>query len=103
MKTSGHTVDEPSSSDDDHQMLQLVCGYGVAGTYTLQCGEVDGVVLGSWDYAAAPEASDVPDGEQANPAAGYLVLAAVWLHAWDEVTVDRVSAIAFVHGQIYLN
>lgn len=102
MKTSVPTVDEPSSSEDDRQMLQLICGSGVANTCTLQCGEVDGVVLGSWDYATAPEASDVADGEQANPAAGYLVLAAVWLHAWDEVTVDRVSPIAFLHRQIDL-
>lgn len=93
-KTSVPTIDEPSSNEDDRWKLRLVCGNGVAGTYTLQCGEVDGVILGAWDYAAEPEASDVADVEQSNPAAGYLVAAAVWLHAWDEVTVDRVSGIA---------
>lgn len=90
MKSSGPSVDEPLSNEDDRHMLQLICGSGAVSSFVLQCGEVDGVVLGSWDYAAAPEASDAADGEQANPAAGYLVLAAVWLHAWDEVTVDRV-------------
>ncbi|KAG0619567.1 hypothetical protein M758_4G148600 [Ceratodon purpureus] len=90
MKSSGPSIDEPSSNEDDRHILQLVCGSGAVSPFVLQCGEVDGVVLGSWDYAAAPEASDGADGEQANPAAGYLVLAAVWLHAWDEVTVDRV-------------
>ena len=90
MKSSGSSVDEPSLNEDDRQMLQLMCGNGAVSSYALQCGEVDGVVLGSWDYEAAPEALDAADGKQANPAAGYLVLAAVWLHAWDEVTVDRV-------------
>lgn len=61
------------------------------GTVIFHCQEVDGAVLGSWDYVAAPEVSDNSGGEQANASAGYLVLATVWLHPWDEGTVDRVS------------
>ncbi|XP_024371913.1 uncharacterized protein [Physcomitrium patens] len=90
VKSSSHTVEEPSSNEEDCELLQLICGSGAVSPFTLQCGEVDGVVLGSWDYEADPEALDAAGAEQVNPAAGYLVTAAVWLHVWDEVTVGRV-------------
>lgn len=90
-KTASPSVDEPVSSKDDDLHLRLECDNGVHGTVSLQCQEVDGVVLGSWDYVAAPEVLENSGGEQANASAGYLVLATVWLHPWDEGTVDRVS------------
>lgn len=92
LKTASPSVDEPLSSKDDDLHLQLECDNGVHGTVSLQCQEVDGVVLGSWDYVAAPEVLENSGGEQANASAGYLVLATVWLHPWDEGTVDRVSS-----------
>jgi len=55
----------------------------------VECGDVDGAVLGSWvninDYTDSKEfpASNISDG--------YWSCAAVWSDAWDQITVDRVS------------
>lgn len=79
-----------ASTEEAGLKLQLECDSHVTGTFMLQCGEVDGVVLGAWNSEAPPEALDEGGGEQGELMAGYLVLAAVWLHGWDQHTVDRV-------------
>ncbi|XP_044339092.1 uncharacterized protein [Triticum aestivum] len=54
----------------------------------IECGDVDGAVLGSWvnvnDYA------DLKEFSQSNLSDGYWVCAAVWSDAWDQRTVDRI-------------
>lgn len=55
----------------------------------IECGDVDGAVLGSWvnvnDY------TDLKELSQSNLSDGYWACAAVWCDAWDQRTVDRVS------------
>ncbi|KAE8791643.1 hypothetical protein D1007_33903 [Hordeum vulgare] len=54
----------------------------------IECGDVDGAVLGSWvnvnDYTYLKEFS------QSNLSDGYWACAAVWSDAWDQRTVDRI-------------
>lgn len=53
----------------------------------IECGDVDGAVLGSWvninDYTKEFSGSNISDG--------YWACAAVWSDSWDQRTVDRVS------------
>jgi hypothetical protein len=82
-------VDEPTSTEDN-LYLEVVSESKDARGFTILCSEVDGVVLGSWNTTATQDDDGV---DEDNPAAGYLVLAAVWLHSWDQRTVDRVSSL----------
>ncbi|WVZ99776.1 hypothetical protein U9M48_045026 [Paspalum notatum var. saurae] len=54
----------------------------------IECGDVDGAVLGSWvninDYTDSKEFSG------SNISGGYWACAAVWSDAWDQRTVDRI-------------
>ncbi|XP_062194810.1 uncharacterized protein LOC133897988 isoform X2 [Phragmites australis] len=54
----------------------------------IECGDVDGAVLGSWvninDYTDFKELSG------SNISDGYWACAAVWSDAWDQRTVDRI-------------
>ncbi|GFP83267.1 hypothetical protein PHJA_000470100 [Phtheirospermum japonicum] len=56
---------------------------------TILCGEIDGVVLGSWkivdEHPVAPEADD--DSSHA----AYWTAAVAWSDAWDQRVIDRVS------------
>ncbi|CAK9198622.1 unnamed protein product [Sphagnum troendelagicum] len=79
-------VDEPTSTEDN-LYLEVVSESKDARGFTIQCSEVDGVALGSWNTTATQDDDGV---DEDNSAAGYLVLAAVWLHSWDQRTVDRV-------------
>ncbi|XP_021895508.1 uncharacterized protein LOC110812908 [Carica papaya] len=53
----------------------------------IKCGEIDGVVLGSW--TSTNENSSDPMIEEDNSQAGYWAAAAVWYGAWDQRTIDR--------------
>lgn len=59
------------------------------GNLIIQCGEIDGVVLGSWTNVN--ESSSEPVIDEDNAHAGYWAAAAVWSNAWDQKTIDRVS------------
>ncbi|XP_052197729.1 uncharacterized protein LOC127804771 isoform X2 [Diospyros lotus] len=54
----------------------------------IECGEIDGVVLGSWASIDENSFTPMPD-EDVNHAA-YWAAAAIWSDAWDQITVDRV-------------
>ncbi|XVE86639.1 hypothetical protein DITRI_Ditri18aG0050700 [Diplodiscus trichospermus] len=54
----------------------------------IDCGEIDGVILGSW--ANVDEISSDPVLDQDGTHAGYWAAAAVWSKAWDQTTVDRI-------------
>lgn len=54
----------------------------------IKCGEIDGVVLGSW--TSTNENSSDPMIEEDNSQAGYWAAAAVWYGAWDQRTIDRI-------------
>uniref|UniRef100_A0A1J3EY96 Spatacsin C-terminal domain-containing protein n=1 Tax=Noccaea caerulescens TaxID=107243 RepID=A0A1J3EY96_NOCCA len=56
--------------------------------FEIECGEVDGVVLGSWtniNESASEHALDESDAT-----AGYWAAAAVWSNAWDQRTFDHI-------------
>lgn len=55
----------------------------------IQCGEIDGVVLGSWTTVDESSSDSVVDDDNAHN--GYWAAAAVWSNAWDQRTIDRVS------------
>ncbi|GMI68631.1 hypothetical protein like AT4G39420 [Hibiscus trionum] len=54
----------------------------------IECGEIDGVVLGAW--ANVNENSSDTMLEQDGVHAGYWAAAAVWSKAWDQRTIDRI-------------
>ncbi|XVF61790.1 hypothetical protein PTKIN_Ptkin08bG0158700 [Pterospermum kingtungense] len=54
----------------------------------IECGEIDGVVLGSWENV--DENSSDPLQDQDGAHAGYWAAAAVWSKAWDQRTIDRM-------------
>lgn len=60
----------------------------------IECGEIDGVVLGSWTNVNL--GSSVPAVDEDNAHAGYWAAAAIWSNAWDQRTIDRVSYFLFL-------
>ena len=54
----------------------------------IECGEVDGVVLGSWTKINESASEHAPD--ETDAIAGYWAAAAVWSNAWDQRTFDHV-------------
>ncbi|KAG0546959.1 hypothetical protein BDA96_01G038500 [Sorghum bicolor] len=64
----------------------------------IECGDVDGAVLGSWvninDYTKEFSGSNISDG--------YWACAAVWSDGWDQRTVDRIllDQPYHIHGHI---
>ncbi|OMO83726.1 hypothetical protein COLO4_22364 [Corchorus olitorius] len=55
----------------------------------IECGEIDGVVLGSWANVNENLSDPVPDQDSVD--AGYWAAAAVWSKAWDQRTIDRLD------------
>ncbi|WZZ23449.1 hypothetical protein YC2023_006850 [Brassica napus] len=54
----------------------------------IECGEVDGVVLGSWTKINESATEHAPD--ETDAIAGYWAAAAVWSNAWDQRTFDHI-------------
>lgn len=74
---------------DTSEADNLTLGFRVSDCFTIQCGDIDGVVIGSWvniDNGSAASADDEDNGLLT-----YWACAAVWSDAWDQRTVDRVS------------
>ncbi|XP_011622566.1 uncharacterized protein LOC18432027 isoform X1 [Amborella trichopoda] len=67
---------------------RLVC-YHSYKDHTIECGEIDGAVIGSWANIDENLASVQPS-EEDNIHAGYWAGAAVWCDAWDQRIVDRI-------------
>ncbi|XP_008786547.2 uncharacterized protein LOC103704848 [Phoenix dactylifera] len=66
----------------------LILSFHVFDDLTIECGDIDGVVIGCWEnidhgYAFSPVCEDSVD-------AGYWACAAAWSDAWDQRTVDRI-------------
>ncbi|KAL8047280.1 hypothetical protein ABFX02_08G230100 [Erythranthe guttata] len=55
---------------------------------TISCGEIDGVVLGSW--TTVDEHSVVSEVDDDSSHAAYWVAAVAWSDAWDQRVIDRV-------------
>ncbi|GLT68925.1 hypothetical protein SLA2020_411170 [Shorea laevis] len=54
----------------------------------IKCGEIDGVVLGTWTNVKENLSDPAPDHDSAS--AGYWAAAAAWSNAWDQRTIDRI-------------
>ncbi|KAB2051998.1 hypothetical protein ES319_A12G090100v1 [Gossypium barbadense] len=54
----------------------------------IECGEIDGVVLGAWATVNENSSDTVPDQDDVH--AGYWAAAAVWSKVWDQRTIDRI-------------
>ncbi|KAH7860687.1 hypothetical protein Vadar_016791 [Vaccinium darrowii] len=54
----------------------------------IECGEIDGVVLGPW--ANINGHSFVPVSDEDGSHAAYWAAAAIWSDAWDQRTIDRI-------------
>ncbi|XP_038999892.1 uncharacterized protein LOC120125556 isoform X2 [Hibiscus syriacus] len=54
----------------------------------IECGEIDGVVLGAWANVNENSSDTVLDQDGVH--AGYWAAAAVWSKAWDQTTIDRI-------------
>ncbi|KDP35278.1 hypothetical protein JCGZ_09437 [Jatropha curcas] len=67
--------------------LQLLYTH-LFGNLTIDCGEIDGVVLGSWTSINENTPDPVVDEDTAH--AGYWNAAAVWSSVWDQRTIDRI-------------
>ncbi|KAK6150525.1 hypothetical protein DH2020_015457 [Rehmannia glutinosa] len=57
----------------------------------ITCGEIDGVVLGSW--TTVDEHSVAPEVDDDSSHAAYWTAAVAWSDAWDQKVIDRVSQI----------
>lgn len=84
---------ESSASSDFKQpiedALQFHCSMNV-DNFTIECGDIDGVVLGSWVSSDETNSCPIAD-EETDFHIGYWTAAAVWSDAWDQRTIDRVS------------
>lgn len=67
---------------------------------SIECGDIDGVVLGSW---ANLDGSGSLESDDDSSHAGYWAAAAVWSNAWDQTTIDRVSCIPFSTNIVLLS
>lgn len=61
----------------------------LSNNLTIECGEVDGAVLGLWRDVS--KYSEIPVVDDDDTHACYWASAAVWSDAWDQRTIDRVS------------
>ncbi|GAB2260278.1 hypothetical protein Droror1_Dr00011133 [Drosera rotundifolia] len=62
------------------------------GNFVINCGEVDGVVLGPWaNLDSSFSCSDLGKvGDEGGRYAGYWASAAVWSNGWERKTIDRI-------------
>lgn len=80
-----------SSSSNRRNVLCLLHSH-VFNDFIIECGEIDGAVLGSWTTVNEnPSAPEVVDEDETQ--AAYWAAAAVWASHWDQRTIDRVSTI----------
>lgn len=60
----------------------------------IMCGEIDGVVLGSWTTVDEHSVASEVDDDSSH--AAYWAAAAAWSDAWDQRVIDRVSHLIFI-------
>ena len=78
-----------SNSDSPGETNLRILPSHIFNNLIIECGEIDGVVLGSWETVNESTAVPVPDEDDAHT--GYWAAAAVWSNVWDQTTIDRVS------------
>lgn len=83
----------PASSNSPRRNCLHLLHSHVINNFTIECNEIDGVVLGSW--ANVDENPSVPLVDEDNHHSGYWAAAAVWSSDWDQRTIDRVSHFSY--------
>lgn len=78
----------PSSSNSPGENDLKTLRFHLINNTIIDCGEVDGVVLGSWPNAN--ENSPVLEINEDNVHMGYWAAAAIWTNTWDQRTTDRI-------------
>ncbi|XP_024032136.1 uncharacterized protein LOC21400717 isoform X2 [Morus notabilis] len=78
----------PASSQSARRNYLCLLLSNVFNNFIIECGEIDGVVLGSWTNIN--ENPPVPVVDDDNVLAGYWAAAAVWCNVWDQRTIDRI-------------
>lgn len=82
-------IRDTSTSNSPGEIYLHLLDSPLFNNLNIKCGEVDGVVLGSW--TTVNESSSDPVFDEDNAHIGYWAAAAVWSNAWDQRTIDRVS------------
>ncbi|KAJ7945315.1 Spatacsin [Quillaja saponaria] len=82
-EVSNHSNSELPVGDSLHLLDN-----NLLNNHIIECGDVDGVVLGSWMNIS--ESSSTLEVDEDNAHIGYWAAAAAWFNAWDQRTVDRM-------------
>ncbi|KAK9134405.1 hypothetical protein Syun_013735 [Stephania yunnanensis] len=73
-----------SSVSSEGKKFFLKC----SDSLVIECGDIDGVVIGPWANIKGSTSFPIADAENAH--VGYWIAAAVWSDAWDQETFDRI-------------
>ncbi|KAF5794542.1 putative spatacsin [Helianthus annuus] len=69
--------------------IKLSLLHSLSDKLTIECGELDGVVLGLWRHVSKyPDVSVIDDDDDTHDS--YWAAAAVWSDAWDQRIIDRI-------------
>ncbi|XP_071689848.1 uncharacterized protein [Rutidosis leptorrhynchoides] len=75
-------------SVDSPEEIKLSLLHSLSDNLMIECGELDGVVLGLWRHVS--KYSDIPVIDDDDTHDCYWTAAAVWADAWDQRTIDRI-------------
>ncbi|KAK8969243.1 hypothetical protein KSP40_PGU005204 [Platanthera guangdongensis] len=89
---------DSSVSSINLELSKIDLKFHVHDSFLIECGDVDGVVLGSWANSDDVPAPSTIDEECAHT--GYWACAAAWADAWDTRTIDRVVLDQPVNNEI---
>lgn len=71
--------------------IKLSLLHSLSNKLTIECGDIDGVVLGLWRHVSKYPDVSVNDDDDDDTHESYWAAAAVWSDAWDQRIIDRVS------------
>ncbi|PIN26879.1 hypothetical protein CDL12_00372 [Handroanthus impetiginosus] len=77
-----------ASNEDELGEISLRLLHPLFDNFMISCGEIDGVVLGSW--RTIDERSVAPEVDDDSNHAAYWTAAVAWSNAWDQIVIDRV-------------
>lgn len=78
-----------ASNEDALGEISLHLLHPLFNNLIISCGEIDGVVLGSWTTVDEHSVASEVDDDSGH--AAYWTAAAAWSDAWDQRVIDRVS------------
>ncbi|XAR73263.1 hypothetical protein NMG60_11007174 [Bertholletia excelsa] len=89
-----------SCTESEEVHLPLVNSHFFNGL-VIECGEINGVVLGSW--ANIRESSGAPEPDKDGDHAAYWAAAAIWSDAWDQRMSDRIILDQHIYGDVNMS